>query len=229
MTDAVAVLHGIFQPAFTMIPFCRHLEKQGYSVLNVDYPSTSHPISALAEYVAESVYGHAASVDGRLHLVGYSMGGLVIRALLRDVLPVNLGRVVMIGTPNHGSEVADFLRSFFPYRYLYGPAGQQLVTDQTAFADIFSNDLYDLGIIAGDVSINPIVNRIIGKPSDGRVSVDSTRLACAADHVTVPTPHAFLPHSRSVWRQTASFLRDGKFERQGATAVADPLTETVAA
>ena len=51
------------------------------------------------------------------------MGGLVIRALLNRYRPDNLGRVVQIGTPNHGSEVADFLKNDWLYRLFFGPAG----------------------------------------------------------------------------------------------------------
>lgn len=213
MTDAIVVLHGIMQPAFTMLPFCRHLGRAGYSVLNIDYPSTAYPIERLAEIVAERIDGHGASSEGKLHLVGYSMGGLVIRAFLRDRVPVNLGKVVMIGTPNHGSQVADFLKEFLPFRFIYGPAGQQLVTDQHAFSSIFANDGFDLGIIAGDYTYNPILERIIGQPSDGKVSVESTKLDCAADHFVVHCNHMMLPHNRIVWNQTLAFLRTGAFER----------------
>ena len=225
MTDAVAVLHGIFQPAFTMRPLCRHLAGEGYSVINVDYPSTAHPIEELAEIVADRIDAHAATVDGRLHLVGYSMGGLVIRAFLRDRVPVNLGKVVMIGTPNHGSEVADFLRSFPPFRYLYGPAGQQLITDQKEFASIFADEGLDLGIIAGDSAFNPLLRHIFGKPSDGRVSVESTRLDCAADHLVVHSNHTMLPHNAVVWKQTASFLRQGRFDRPAVSISSIETTE----
>jgi pimeloyl-ACP methyl ester carboxylesterase len=211
MTDAVVVLHGIFQPAFTMLPLCRFLEKEGYSVLNLDYPSTSYPIEEIAEMIADRIEAHGASVDGKLHLVGFSMGGLVIRAFLRNLVPLNLGKVVMIGTPNQGSEVADFLKSFLPFRYLYGPAGQQLVTDQKEFAAIFANDGFSLGIIAGDSSSYSIMGRIIGKPSDGKVSVASTKLACVADHLVVNSSHTMLPHNGTVWIETASFLRKGAF------------------
>jgi pimeloyl-ACP methyl ester carboxylesterase len=196
-----------------MLPLCRFLEQEGYSVLNLDYPSTSYPIEKIAEMVADRIEAHAASVDGKLHLVGFSMGGLVIRAFLQNRVPPNLGKVVMIGTPNHGSEVADFLKSFFPFRYLYGPAGQQLVTDQKEFAAIFANDGFDLGIIAGDSSSYSILGRIIGKPSDGKVSVASTKLPCATDHLVVDSSHTMLPHNGNVWIETAAFLRNGVFSR----------------
>jgi pimeloyl-ACP methyl ester carboxylesterase len=213
MTDAVVVLHGIFQPSFTMRPLCRFLEDEGYSVLNLDYPSTRYPVEVIAEMVAERIEAHGGSVDGKLHLVGFSMGGLVIRAFLRNRVPLNLGKVVMIGTPNHGSEVADFLKTFLPFRYLYGPAGQQLVTDQKDFSAIFANDGFDLGIIAGDSSGYSIMGRLIGQPSDGKVSVASTKLACAADHLVVDSSHTMLPHNGTVWVETAAFLRNGVFSR----------------
>ena len=198
---------------------CRHLRNEGHSVLNIDYPSTAHRIEDLAEIVAPAILAHAASVEGKLHLVGFSMGGLVIRAFLRRGVPGNLGRVVQIGTPNGGSEVADFMRSFAAYRLLYGPAGQQLVTDQERFASIFAGEGFDLGIIAGDRSINPLASYLIGKPSDGKVSVESTKLASAADHVVVRCTHTGLPHNKTVWRQAAVFLRSGNFERKRETLV----------
>ena len=79
-----------------------------------------------------------------VHFVGYSMGGLIIRAYLQKYRPQHLGRVVMLGTPNQGSEVADAIRHFWLYRRFYGPAGQELITDQTAFAHLFDRPVLRL-------------------------------------------------------------------------------------
>jgi pimeloyl-ACP methyl ester carboxylesterase len=211
MSETVVVLHGIFQPAFSMRRLCQHLEKEGFDVLNLDYPSTSHKIEDLADIIRQPISDHAEKSSGKFHLVGFSMGGLVIRALLNKFIPQNLGRVVMIGTPNKGSEIADFLASYHAFNLIYGPAGKQLVTNQAGFSEIFKNDGMELGVIAGDTTYNPIVRRIMGKPSDGRVTVESTKLDCAQDHVVVHTNHTFLPHNTDVWRHTTDFLRNGRF------------------
>lgn len=216
MTDTVVLLHGIRRTSASMRKFEKYLQAQGYMTRNIDYPSTRYPIERLAEIVAEEVEDAAESNgEGRLHLVGHSMGGLVIRAMLKNYRPSNLGRVVMIGTPNNGSQVADFLKKVPLYKAAFGPAGQQLVTDQSTFAHIFSPVDFELGIIAGTRTIDPVSSWIIGYQitNDGKVTVESTRLAGAADHIAIAANHTFLPSNKVMWAQALSFLRDGTFHR----------------
>jgi hypothetical protein len=142
-------------------------------------------------------------------------GGLVIRAMLKNYRPSNLGRVVMVGTPNNGSQVADFLKKVPLYKTAFGPAGQQLVTDQSSFAHIFSPVDFELGIIAGTRTIDPVSSLIIGShiSNDGKVTVESTRLDGAADHIAIAANHTFIPSNKVMWAQALSFLRHGRFHR----------------
>jgi pimeloyl-ACP methyl ester carboxylesterase len=216
MADTVVLLHGIKRTSACMRKFEKHLQTQGYITRNVDYPSTRYPIERLAKIVAAEVEDAAQSNrGGRIHLVGHSMGGLVIRAMLKSYRPSNLGRVVMVGTPNNGSQVADFLKNVPLYKAAYGPAGQQLVSDQSTFGHIFGPVDFELGIIAGTRSIDPVSSLIIGyqKANDGKVTVESTRLAGAADHIVIAANHTFIPSNKTMWAQALSFLRDGRFHR----------------
>ena len=147
----------------------------------------------------------------KIHFVGYSMGGLIIRAYLNLYHPNNLGRVVMLGTPNQGSEVADFLQNFWIYKKLYGPAGQQLVTDQTAFKDIFGSIDYELGVIAGNSPYYFIANKIIGKEADGRVSIINTKVEGMKKHAVIKSGHTMLSSNKKAWQLTLSFLGNGSF------------------
>jgi pimeloyl-ACP methyl ester carboxylesterase len=217
MTDTVVLLHGIKKTSACMRKFEAHLQSQGFLTKNVDYPSTRYSIEQLAEIVGLEVEDAAESnQDGRIHLIGHSMGGLVIRAMLKSYRPTNLGRVVMVGTPNNGSQVADFLKTVPLYKMAYGPAGQQLVTDQTAFAGIFGPVDFELGIIAGNRTVDPVSSLLLGyrRPNDGKVTVESTRLAGAADHITIAATHTFIPSNRLMWRQAVSFLQEGRFSRR---------------
>jgi pimeloyl-ACP methyl ester carboxylesterase len=215
MTDTVVLLHGIKKTSACMSKFARHLEGLGYRVRNLDYPSTRLPIEKIAERIELEIEDAAESTDGKVHLIGHSMGGLIIRAVLKNYRPSNLGRVIMIGTPNKGSPVADFLQSVPLYKKLYGPAGQQLITDQSGFADIFGPVDFDLGIIAGNRTVDPISSFIIGysRPNDGKVAVENTKLEGAADHIVVATNHTFFPTSKVMWRQAEVFLDNGVFAR----------------
>jgi len=214
MNDTVILFHGIARTKKSMEKLASFLSGHGYRVVNVGYPSTRFSISDLIDIVRPEIDAAVkAAGEARVHFVGYSMGGLVIRALLKSYRPPNLGRVVMFGTPNNGSQVADFIKDWPLYRKLYGPAGQQLITDQTAIADLFGTVDYELGIIAGNRTIDPVSSLIIGfrNPNDGKVSVESTRLDGAAAHIVIPTNHTFFPLSKVMWNQTLSFLKDGRF------------------
>lgn len=205
------MLHGILRTHRCMSGLARHLSRQGFEVENLGYPSTRHTLQELAEIIRPRVEKFASSVQGTLHFVGYSMGGLLIRAYLEKYRPERLGRVVMIATPNKGSEVADFLQHTRIYRWLYGKAGQQLVTDQRNFLDQLGKVSYPLGVIAGNKPNDPISSRIIGLPNDGKVSVSSTMIEGMSDHILVPTSHTFIPSNRKVWDYTESFLKNGRF------------------
>jgi pimeloyl-ACP methyl ester carboxylesterase len=173
-------------------------------------------LQALAEEIHPSIERFAGGVAGSLHFVGHSMGGLLIRVYLARYRPERLGRVVMLGTPNGGSEVADRLKSFFFYRALIGPAGQQLGTERdAALQALFPPVDYPVGIIAGNRSIYPITSIFLPKPHDGRVSVENTRLDGMVDHIVLATPHPWLPRNEIAIRQTIAFLKDGKFGLSG--------------
>lgn len=214
MNDTVVLFHGIARTKKSMEKLAGFLSGHGYRVVNVAYPSTKFSLEDLVGLIRPQIDDAATNAgEGRIHLLGYSMGGLVIRALLKDYRPANLGRVIMVGTPNNGSEVADFLKGWFLYRKLYGPAGQQLITDQRTMIGLFGAVDYELGIIAGNRTIDPVSSLIVGLgvPNDGKVSVDSTRLDGATAHIVLPANHTFFPVNKVMWRQALSFLKDGRF------------------
>lgn len=213
MTDGVVLLHGILRSNRCMTALTKYLEQAGYPCLNYTYPSTHQPIEALADTIHPVVSAFAAPISGKLHFVGHSMGGLLTRAYLHRYRPDNMGRVVMIGTPNQGSEVADKVKNLWLYRKLYGPAGQQLITNQSAFGHIFGNVNYELGTIAGNRTIDPISSWMIGKPNDGKVSIESARLPQEKDHIIVAGSHTLLPKNKQVLDQTLHFLQHGAFAR----------------
>jgi triacylglycerol esterase/lipase EstA (alpha/beta hydrolase family) len=214
MNDTVLLFHGIARTKKSMQKLAGFLSGHGYRVVNVGYPSTRFSISDLVDIIRPEIDDAVKKAgDGRVHFVGYSMGGLVIRAFLARYRPAKLGRVVMVGTPNNGSQIADFLKNWPLYRKVYGPAGQQLITDQTAMTELFGTVDYELGIIAGNRTIDPVSSLIIGLrvPNDGKVSVESTRLDGAAAHIVIPANHTFLPANKTMWSETLSFLQDGRF------------------
>lgn len=223
--DAVVVLHGIARSASSMKTFAARLEERGFDVLNLDYASTTYTLEELREKIRPQIKAFlAAHPDQTVHFAGYSMGGLLIRAYLAKYKPENLGRVVMLGTPNHGSEVADFLRENWAYRKVYGPAGQQLTTDQDYMAKFGLPD-YEFAVIAGDRSIDPVSSNIIPGNDDGKVSIKSTHLQGEKDYIIVHTSHFAMPENFAVAVEAAHYLRYGFFKRGRAVQMRDKAAE----
>jgi pimeloyl-ACP methyl ester carboxylesterase len=203
----VVLLHGIARTSASLRKLERALQASGFATLNIDYPSRKKAIAALADDIHPAISGFAER-DAPLHFVAHSMGGLVARAYIPKHRPARLGRVVMLGTPNSGSEVADLLSGSRLYRTFYGPAGLELTTAIRALPTVD----YPVGVIAGNRFIDPVAGLLVlPKPNDGRVSVQSAMLAGMTDHVVVKASHTGLPRHAAAIEQTIAFLRDGRF------------------
>jgi pimeloyl-ACP methyl ester carboxylesterase len=210
--DGVVLLHGISRTARSFRKMQTALEGSGFATLNQDYASRRKALEALAEDIHPAIQRFADGIDGSVHFVGHSMGGLLARVYIARYQPKRLGRVVMLGTPNSGSEIADRLKDFGVYRAFFGPAGQQLGTQRDAAIEaLFAPVDYPVGIIAGDRSIYPITSAFLPKPHDGRVSVENTRLDGMADHIVIRTSHPWLVRHSVAIAQTIAFLKAGKF------------------
>jgi pimeloyl-ACP methyl ester carboxylesterase len=193
------------------------LKAQGYRVLNVDYPSTRIPLELLIEHINKQIVAFNQDLQRKIHFVGYSLGGLLARGLMQQHCPPNLGRMVQLAPPNQGSEVADFWRNNFLFKWIFGPAGQDLGAEEKNFARILGPVDYELGVIAGNRTWDPISSAMIQGPNDGKVSVESTKVPGLTDHIVISTSHTFIIYSREAWNQTIHFLEHGKFNKTTIT------------
>lgn len=201
--ETVILVHGIARTGRSLAPLAQHLRRTGFAALTVNYPSRRLSIEAAARHVAARL-----PTGSVLHFVTHSMGGLVVAEMIEAGLVPTLGRVVMLAPPNHGSAVADLLRTFPPYRWLFGPAGQDLVTSARRPGPA----TFPLGIIAGNRGwAYPLGMLTLERPHDGRVSVASTRRDGMADHLVVACGHSLIMNHPEVRRQVVAFLRDGRF------------------
>lgn len=219
MMAGVILLHGISRSRRSMSVLERRIAAEGYVTANLDYPSRRVGLGELADWLAPQVAAFAAALDGPVHFVTHSMGGLVARALIARHRPERLGRVVMLAPPNGGSEIADRLRGLGPYRWWFGPAGAQLgIRRDPALAALFGSVDYPLGVIAGNRSVYPFASALLPSPHDGRVSVDSTAVEGMADHLVLPTSHLLIIRNGAAIAQVLAFLHDGRFRLQAPAA-----------
>ena len=214
--DCVVLLHGLARSENSLFLLQQVLEFHQYRVVNHTYPSEDAPIDDLVRYV-----GQAAAECGtdRLNFVTHSLGGILVRAWLGQQHPPNLGRVVMLAPPNHGSEIVDTLDENDLLRrvvtWFNGPVTRQLGTDADSVPNRLPPVDFDLGVIAGDVALNPlnpIGVAMFHGPNDGTVSVASTRVEGMADHITISAGHTLIMNSPIAMAEVLEFLHDGVFD-----------------
>jgi pimeloyl-ACP methyl ester carboxylesterase len=213
-SEAIILLHGLTRTSRSMNKAAKLLAAYGYKIINVDYPSRSADISALAQqYIAQALKQCETEEVKKIHFLTHSMGGI----LLRDYLATNnidkLGRVVMLAPPNQGSEVVDKLGGLKLFYILNGPAGLQLGTDSSSVPNRLGPVNFQLGVIAGKRTVNPFLSMLIPGINDGKVSVSRAQVAGMKDFIVMPYSHPFIMQHEAVIQQALHFIQQGYFAR----------------
>lgn len=208
----VVILHGLGRKAGSMQKIARYLTAKGYTTINPDYPSTRHSINFLAENFLKNVIDQKCPEKKTINFVTHSMGGMLVRAFLKNNQLAQLGRVVMLGPPNQGSEVADKLGHLFPYKWIMGPSLKEMGTSEDCLPYQLGGANFELGVIAGNRSINLINSLMIPGDDDGKVSVERAKLRGMKDFIVVKRTHTFMMNAPEVWQYTYNFLRTGSFK-----------------
>ena len=214
--ECVVLLHGLARTNNSMNMMEKALIRAGFQTVNLDYPSRVKPIENIAEEeFAQGIQLCQQAGAQKIHFVTHSLGGIVVRyAMARQKLK-NLGRVVMLSPPNKGSFVTDNLKNWWLYKWLNGPAGQDLGTEEDSLPNRLGPVDYEVGIITGNrhwffdawfASYSP-------GEHDGKVSVEGARVEGMADFLVVPETHPFIMNADKVIEETIHFLRHGTFSR----------------
>jgi len=201
----VLFVHGLWMNGLETWWLRHRVEAQGFGAHAISYPS----LHATPEQVAEQLALAIAALEPPVHLVGHSLGGLMLLKLfeLRPDQPP--GRVVLLGSPVAGSHAARSVAS-----WSIGPSliGQLALKEIVQGGPRRWDQPRDLGIIAGSTSAG--LGRVVSnlpEPNDGTVAVEETRLEGMTDHLVLPVTHTGMLASASVAEHVVRFLDTGRF------------------
>lgn len=213
-SDRIILLHGLILFPATLAFLERYLERKGYEVLNIGYPSRKHGIDHLvAHYIAPQVMEFCDDAPGKIHFVTHSMGSIITRRLLQCYAIPTLGRVVMLAPPNQGSPMANFFSRFDFAKKILGPALGELTTHDCSFVkQLGPIQDFECGIITGNQNIIPLSSRVMPSPHDGLVSVEHAKIEGMKELLVKNTTHGTMIFNLKVFRQIVYFLNHGHFK-----------------
>jgi len=210
---AVILLHGLGEGRGSMAPLAEHLRgRHDATVMTFGYASPRAGIEDHAAALSRVIDGLAAA--DRISFVAHSLGNIVVRRWVADAEDRDrdrLHRMVMLGAPNQGSQMArEASRSWLMSKLATG-AARELVLDWSRIADTLATPPCPFGIVAGGAGDGVGYSTLLEGDDDAVVRVEETRLDGADDFIVIPVRHAFMMVDPAVQQATSSFLDTGRF------------------
>ncbi|MDZ4287521.1 MAG: alpha/beta fold hydrolase [Prosthecobacter sp.] len=209
--DYVVLIHGLGRSRRSLFGMQYWLRRAGYRVVNVGYPSMRVSVAdAVRDWLQPALDALVLTPGIRVHFVTHSLGGIVFRkwAAERNA-HFPLGRTVMLAPPNQGSEVMDHIGHHQWVRLILGPVVMELQTNANSMPRRLGPVPAQTAVIMGNRPKIHLFHHLLGRESDGIVSVASGRVEGQEDFLVLPADHTFIMWFPLVLRAVKSFLLSG--------------------
>ncbi|WP_025897132.1 esterase/lipase family protein [Sneathiella glossodoripedis] len=211
--ELVILVHGLGRSSASMWLIDDRLQNMGYKTCRVDYRSRELGLVKLIEDLGKEIgkctikYANLKSI----HFVTHSLGGPLVRAYFGENEMSGLGRVVMLSPPNSGSPLVDFANQFQSARDILGPTAAELHTGPDSWLARLPKPDYEVGIIGGDITFNPVAAYLLPGRDDGVVPLSHMWMEGMTDFTSVQATHVTIRYSKAASENIASFLQNGSF------------------
>ena len=208
----VVLLHGLWRGWRAMQPMARALEREGFSTLNIPYPSGRLPIETLVSQVRAQI--EKVADERPIHFITHSLGGIILRAILAQDPVWKTGRIIMLAPPNRGSEIIDWSRDYPLLHLAIGPAGRALGSDGVPPALPPLPAGTEAAVIMGDRCSIPFFKQLLGDRNDGIVSAANGVIDGLRGFTVVHADHTFIQMHPETIRLALRFLENGAWDDQ---------------
>jgi hypothetical protein len=211
--DYLVVLHGWTTGYDNLREARAHFRKAGYYVVGLRYPSrTAEPTELLKKYIRPGIAKYCTDQERKIHFLTHSLGGVLLREYLKTDRPANLGRVVMLAPPNHGTELVDRIADRRAIARFIGPTALRLNTGEDSWPKSLGKVDFPVGIIMGSAPRRfPLTSKLLPGSDDGIVSIESGKLDGMSGLIQIPAFHTSLPDKPVAWQQAQQFIEHGRF------------------
>ncbi|NVJ50822.1 MAG: alpha/beta hydrolase [Gammaproteobacteria bacterium] len=210
INQCVVLLHGMGRTHRSMNFLQKRLQQVGFVTVNKSYASLNHPISELAEQAIPSIVAECPA-KMPVSFVTHSLGGLIVRDYLAQHPNISVAKIVMLGPPNQGSEVAQKIGRWLPQKLPLFQRFLQISKSSSAYVRQLAPIQHRVGVIAGTRSLNPIFSSWLPGLDDGKVAVSDTCLTDMSDRILVEANHTSLLFNAEVIAETLYFLQYDEF------------------
>ena len=203
--ETVVLLHGQGRSRLSMVVLGKRFRSAGYQTLNFPYNQTIDSLDEISDQLIEFIAKKAKTTN--YHLIGHSLGNVIIRNAFRKKFPDGLGKIVMLAPPNQPAHLAKLFKKNPLYRMFTGDSGQKLSQDE--FYRSLPVPKVPFGVIAGDKG----QSLTFSEPNDAVVTVESTKLDGMTDWILLPHGHTFIMNGKDTFQQCRHFLEQGSFKQ----------------
>ncbi len=203
--EGIILIHGLASPDWLLEPMSRYFNKEGFDSRIIHYPSRRNDIATNVDFIWNQIKPLIES-NQKWHIVGHSLGAIIIQHILSKYKPRNIGQIILLAPPNHGSKVYSFLQSHLPISlYLARINHLPLQFQEEPIAPNICKN-YDCHLIAGQVSWT-LFGLFLGEPSDGILTVSSTKINGLKSIQIINQEHLFMLFSNETYQSILKILQ----------------------
>ena len=240
--DFLVLLHGIYGKSSDMESIAQNF-KDNYRIINIQYPTTKETAEEISdlyiepniENIKEQIFSENFhkkignqyyeiaensnkinknfNQNIKINFVAHSMGTGILRYYLKENPLENLGKVVFISPPSHGSHLAD-VPFVDKLPSMLGKVVPQFSTKKDSFVNQLGEPDYDYMILIGNKTNNPLYSMIIRGEDDGMVPLKTAKMKSDNFKIIENTTHTSILKDKRTMKEISEFFKSSDLNKE---------------